>query len=346
MKVKRPTHAEAPAPIHLSGPDSKKPSIAVVHKYSLLLTQLKEEMGKALIGQEHIVDALLRALICDGHVLIEGVPGIAKTLAIKTLGKVSGCTVSRIQFTADLLPSDIIGVTTYTPQKGFETSKGPIFANFVIADEVNRTPPKTQSALIEAMQERQVTIGKESFPLPSPFFVMANQNPIENAGVYTLPEAQIDRFIFKLLMQYPHTEEELLIMEQNTTTSKFEDLVLKPIVTPKEIMAMQEVVKSIYFDDKIKRYVLAIVQKTRERNFMYGEFIEWGCSPRASIALFIAAKARAFMKGRNFVTPADVKDVAHDVLRHRLILSYRSRAEGVTPDMVISRILEKEVPAP
>src|SRR3989344_287488 len=219
---------------------------AQVKKIAQTIGAMKKEIGKVIFGQEQVVDALIRALICDGHVLLEGVPGIAKTLAIKALAQVSGCTSKRIQFTVDLLPTDIIGLTLYTPSKGFEVVKGPIFANFIIADEINRSPPKTQSALIEAMQEKQVSIGKNTFPLPLPFFVMANQNPIENEGVYNLPEAQIDRFLFKIIISYPNILDESRIMEENTTFKKFEDFKIKAIASPGIIKNMQELVHEAY----------------------------------------------------------------------------------------------------
>ena len=316
-----------------------------VKKIHEKILKIREEVAKAFFGQEKIVDSLVMALLCDGHVLIEGVPGIAKTLAIKSLAQVSGCSMKRIQFTVDLLPTDILGLTTYTPQKGFEVVKGPIFANFIIADEINRSPPKTQSALIEAMQEKQVTIGKNTFELPLPFFVMANQNPLENEGVYNLPEAQIDRFLFKVVMDYPDAENEKKIMQENVTFRKFEDFNLKPIATPKEIIDMQKLTHRIYIDDKVKNYILDIVKKTRNKDFEDGSYIELGGSPRASIYLFIASKARALLNGRNYVVPKDVDDIAHIVLRHRIILSYRARVEKVSTDKIIDEIL-KIVKAP
>jgi len=319
----------------------KKLSSREVKKCSKTLLKIKQEIGKVIVGQEEIIDGLLLAVLCNGHVLVEGVPGIAKTLAIRALGEVSGCETKRIQFTVDLLPTDIIGITTYNPKKGFEIVKGPIFANFIIADEVNRSPPKTQSALIEAMQENQVTIGKTSFKLPTPFFVMATENPLETSGVYILPEAQIDRFLFKLLMKYPKIEEEYKIMENNATLKKFEDFKLKAVTCPKEILKMQKLAKEIYLSKRIKDYILKIVEATRLKDFENGKFIEWGASPRASIGLFIASKARALMQGRNFVTPKDVKDVVFYILRHRIILSYRAGTEGVNSDKIIQDILNK-----
>ena len=320
--------------------DVKKPDINEIVKYSKTIFEMKKEIAKVISGQEKIVDSLIMALLCDGHVLLEGVPGIAKTLVVKTLAIVSGCSVKRIQFTVDLLPTDITGITTYTPGKGFEIVKGPIFANFIIADEINRSPSKTQSALIEAMQETQVTIGKETFKLPLPFFVMATQNPLEQSGVYTLPEAQIDRFLFKVIMGYPEYNEEGRIMVENITLKKFEDFGIEAVTSTEEIVKMQKLAKKVYLDEKIKKYILDIVKKTRIKDFKDGQYIEWGCSPRASIALYIASKARALMLGRNYVLPSDVRDVAHEVLRHRIILTYRARAEGVDSDKIIDEILE------
>lgn len=318
-----------------------KPGLSEIKNFSRVLSDIKKEIGTVLIGQGKIVDSLLMGILCNGHVLMEGVPGLAKTLAIKALAKVSGCESNRIQFTVDLLPTDIVGFTTYNPKKGFEIIKGPIFANFVIADEINRAPPKTQSALIEAMQEKQVTIGKTTFGLPLPFFVMATENPLETSGVYTLPEAQIDRFLFKILMKYPKIEEESLIMEKNATLKKFENFKIKAITSPSQIIKMQELTKKIYLNDKIKNYILKIVEMTRTKDFENGKYIDWGASPRATIGLFIASKARALIEGRNFVIPKDVKNCAHEILRHRIILTYRAGVEGINSDKIIDEILEK-----
>jgi MoxR-like ATPase len=304
------------------------------------LGKVKTEITKVFLGQEKVIDSLLRAILCNGNILLEGVPGIAKTLAIKALAQVSGCSSKRVQFTVDLLPSDIVGVTTYDPKKGFSVVKGPIFANFVIADEINRSPPKTQSALMEAMQERQVTIGKETFVLPKPFFVMASQNPIENAGVYSLPEAQLDRFLFKINFSYPDEKSEEEIMESNATFKRFEDFNLKEVLSPEKIIDLQKMVHQIYLDEKIRKYILAIVNKSRKKDFGHGDYIELGCSPRATIALYIAAKSQALLNGRNYVVPQDVKDVAHECLRHRLILSYRARADKIDSDKIIDEILK------
>ncbi len=305
------------------------------------ISKIRVEVSKAFVGQKEIVDRLIIALVCGGHVLIEGVPGIAKTLVVRSLSEVTGCSQGRIQFTVDLLPTDIVGITTYYPNKGFVTEKGPIFANFILADEINRSPPKTQSAMIEAMQEKQVTLGKSDFALPKPFFVMATQNPLEQSGVYSLPEAQIDRFLFKLIMTYPKRDEEKQIMEQNMTLKKFDDFSLKKVTNPQEIIEMQVLVNDIYIDEKVKDLILDIIELTRTKKFKYGEYLEWGASPRATIALFITSKARAMVNGREFVVPQDVKDSVHDVLRHRIILSYKAEILKITPDMVIDAILEK-----
>ena len=315
-------------------------SVDEIRKCAEDIKKIKKEIRKAVVGQDEIIDGLIMGLLCNSHVLLEGVPGIAKTLAIRALGAVSGCDVKRIQFTVDMLPTDIIGLTIYSPQKGFEVVKGPVFANFIIGDEINRAPPKTQSALIEAMQEKQVTIGKERFPLPEPFFVMATENPIENAGVYPLPEAQIDRFLFKLLMEYPEENEEREIMESNITLKKFEDFNLKPVINQKRILEMQESVKKVYLDDSVKSYILSIVRKTRDVQFGEEKNISYGSSPRASIGLFIASKARALIKGRDYVLPEDVQEFVYPVMRHRLILSYKAVIQKTSPDAIIREILD------
>jgi len=286
---------------------------------------------------------LLRALLCDGHVLLEGVPGIAKTLIIRALGEASGCSTKRIQFTIDLLPTDILGLTSYSKEKGFEFIKGPIFANFVIADEINRAPPKTQSALLEAMQERQATIGTKTYPLPSPFFVMANQNPIETAGVNPLPEAQVDRFLFKGYVGYPKTDEEQKIMKDNITLKKFEDFKLVPRTNSKEIIKMQDFVKKMYMSRDIERYIVKITRITREKlkEFPLLKYVEYGASPRAAIGMFIGSKAEALLQGSSYVTPQHVKKIAHDVLRHRIILNYEGQSENIKTDDIITEILSK-----
>lgn len=309
------------------------------------LKLVKKEISKAVVGQEVVVNSLIRALICNGHVLVEGVPGVAKTFVIKCLGTVSGCEVKRVQFTVDLLPTDITGQTIYRPGKGFELVKGPVFANFLIADEINRSPPKTQSALLEAMQEKQVTVGQETLNLPKPFFVMATQNPLEQAGVYTLPEAQVDRFIFKVIMGYPNKEQERTILRQNTDLNGFDKFQLKQIIHPKDILEMQELVKQVYISKEIEEYIIDIVNHTRDKKTKFAKFIEWGASPRASISLFTAARAEAFMNGRSFVVPQDIKRVSHDVLRHRILLNYEAEAENMNSDTIINGILN-EIPVP
>jgi len=312
------------------------------------IKKIKQEISRVVVGQHDVVDGLLRAILADGHVLVEGVPGIAKTLLVRALAVVTGCSFKRIQFTVDLLPTDITGITAYHEKKGFYIVKGPIFANYIIADEVNRAPPKTQSALLEAMQEKQTTIGKQTFPMMSPFFVMANNNPIEQSGVYPLPEAQIDRFLFKIKMGYPDEKQSKEIIEKNITLRKFEDYNLKSMIDPKKILKLQSFTRGIKHTDKIKDYICKIVSATRDSKkygLSLGKYIEWGASPRANIGLFIAAKADAVLKGNKFITPSHVKNIAHDVLRHRILLNYRGRAEGINTDDVVKEILAK-VPLP
>jgi len=314
-------------------------------KIRKIILDIEHEVSKMVVGQKEIIRGIIRGILCNGHVLVEGVPGVAKTLVIMTIGKVMGCEVNRIQFTVDLLPTDITGIQSYTPGKGFEVLKGPIFANFIIADEINRSPSKTQSALLEAMQEKKVTISKKTYDLPLPFFVMATQNPLENTGVYQLPEAQIDRFLFKLLIDYPTKEEEIHVLEQNMTTRSFDSYDLKPIANPKTIINLQREVKKVFTSDAIKKYIIDIVNVTRDKNFSYAKYISYGASPRAAIALFIASKAESLMQGRNFVTPEDIKTVIYPVLRHRIILNYQAEAEKVSGDDIINEIL-KQVKVP
>jgi len=329
--------------------DEHKPDISEVHKYQEVLSSIKKETAKIVVGQENVLNGLLRAILSNGHVLLEGIPGIAKTLIVKTLARVSGGKFSRVQFTADLLPSDITGIVSYRKEKDeFVVVKGPVFANYVIADEINRAPPKSQSSILEAMQERQVTIGNETYQLPRPFFVMATQNPIESSGVYPLPEAQIDRFLFKIKIYYPSMEEESIILKKNITLNRFEDYGLKQVSNPVEITKMQEFTKKIYLSPELEKYILRIIDSTRypERyKISLGRYIEWGCSPRGSIGLFIASKAEALIKGSNYVTPAHIKAVAYDVMRHRIILNYEGQAENVKTEDIIKEILQK-VPTP
>ncbi|MFP4567999.1 MAG: AAA family ATPase [Candidatus Woesearchaeota archaeon] len=312
--------------------------------YQQKLVQIRKEVSKIFVGQQNVVNGLIEALMCDGHVLLEGIPGVGKTLVIRTLAKITGCSFSRIQFTPDLLPTDILGITTYEEGKGFYTVKGPVFANFVLGDEINRSPPKVQSALLEAMQEKQVTIGKETFVLPYPFFVMATQNPLEQLGTYKLPEAQLDRFFFKLVMDYPTNEDELKILTTNITTSKFEDYDLDPILDSEQIIEIQKLVKYIKIDQKMAEYVIRLIDSTRhpeKYDLKIAKNIGTGASPRASIALFLAAKARALMNNKTQVTPEEIRGVAKNVLRHRIIINFEGQAEGITPEAVIDEIISK-----
>jgi MoxR-like ATPase len=317
---------------------NKKITIANVKD---VILEVETEVGKVVVGQKKIVHGILRAVICNGHVLVEGVPGVAKTLIVRSMARVLGCDMKRIQFTVDLLPTDITGIMSYTPNKGFEMIQGPIFTNFVLADEINRSPPKTQSALLEAMGERSVTIARKTYVLPSPFFVMATENPLEVSGVYSLPEAQVDRFLFKLLIGYPEHEDEKKVLNENITINDFEEYSLKGILSQGKILELQSLVKEIYTSEAIEEYIVSIVNETRKKDFEMSNYISYGASPRASIALHIAAKAEALMNGRNYVTPNDVRVVAYPVLRHRIILNYEAEAEKISTDKVIKTILSK-----
>ena len=318
-----------------------------IERQSSFVTNLTAGMDQIIVGQKHLVESLLIGLLSDGHVLLEGVPGLAKTLAIKTLASLIDAQYSRVQFTPDLLPADVIGTMVYSQKdEAFQVKKGPIFANFVLADEINRAPAKVQSALLEAMQERQVTIGKETFPLPEPFLVLATQNPIEQEGTYPLPEAQVDRFMLKVVIDYPKMEEEKLIIRQNINGDKFN---VKPILKAQEIIEARKVVRQVYLDEKIERYIVDIVFATRypEKYDLkeLKDMIGFGGSPRASINLALAARTYAFIKRRGYVIPEDVRAVAHDVLRHRIGLTYEAEASNLTSDEIISKILNKvEVP--
>ena len=318
-----------------------------IERQSAFVTNLTTGMDQIIVGQKHLVESLLIGLLSDGHVLLEGVPGLAKTLAIKTLASLIDAQYSRVQFTPDLLPADVIGTMVYSQKdESFQVKKGPIFANFVLADEINRAPAKVQSALLEAMQERQVTIGKQTFPLPKPFLVLATQNPIEQEGTYPLPEAQVDRFMLKVVIDYPKLEEEKLIIRQNINGEKFN---VKPILKADEILEARKVVRQVYLDEKIERYIVDIVFATRypEKYDLkeLKDMIGFGGSPRASINLALAARTYAFIKRRGYVIPEDVRAVAHDVLRHRIGLTYEAEASNMTSDEIISKILNKvEVP--
>ena len=318
-----------------------------IERQSAFITNLTAGMDQVIVGQKHLVESLLIGLLSDGHVLLEGVPGLAKTLAIKTLASLIDAKYSRIQFTPDLLPADVIGTMVYSQKdESFQVKKGPVFANFVLADEINRAPAKVQSALLEAMQERQVTIGKETFRLPEPFLVMATQNPIEQEGTYPLPEAQVDRFMLKVIIDYPKLEEEKLIIRQNINGEKAN---VRPILKAEEIIEARKVVRQVYLDEKIEKYIVDIVFATRypEKYDLKDlkEMIGFGGSPRASINLALAARSYAFIKRRGYVIPEDVRAVAHDVLRHRIGLTYEAEASNLTSDEIVSRILNKvEVP--
>ena len=318
-----------------------------IERQSAFVTNLVTGMNQVIVGQKHLIESLLIGLLSDGHVLLEGVPGLAKTKAIKTLSKLVDSKFSRIQFTPDLLPADVIGTMIYSQkEEAFQVEKGPVFANFVLADEINRAPAKVQSALLEAMQERQMTIGKHTFELPSPFLVLATQNPIEQEGTYPLPEAQVDRFMLKVIIDYPRLEEEKLIIRQQING---EEQNVRPVMTTQEIIEARRVVKQVYIDEKIEQYIADVVFSTRYPE-KYGlkeikDYIEIGGSPRASINLALAARAYAFIKRRGYVIPEDVRAVAHDVLRHRIGLTYEAEANNVTSDEIVNNVLNKvEVP--
>lgn len=317
----------------------------IIASKSDFVSLVKNGMDQRIVGQKHLIDSLLIALMCNGHILLEGVPGLAKTLAIKTLSELIEAKYNRIQFTPDLLPADVIGTMIYSVKKEqFEVKRGPIFANFVLADEINRAPAKVLSALLEAMQERQVTIGDSTFRLNSPFLVMATQNPIEQEGTYPLPEAQTDRFLLKVVIGYPNKEEEKMIIRQNI---KGELPPITPVIKPEEIMDLQKVAGQIYLDEKIENYIVDLVFATREPA-KYGlndlqTLISFGASPRASISLAKAARAYAFLRGRGYVIPEDVRSVCYDVMRHRIGLTYEAEANNIGADEVITNIIDKVV---
>ena len=318
-----------------------------IQQESAFIDLINLEMSKVIIGQKHMVERLMIGLLSNGHILLEGVPGLAKTLAITSLANVIEAKFSRIQFTPDLLPADLLGTLIYSQKKEeFHVRKGPIFANFILADEINRSPAKVQSALLEAMQERQVTIGNETFPLEEPFLVLATQNPIEQEGTYPLPEAQVDRFMLKVVISYPEKEEEKLILRQNTLSQK---ATTNTVIHPKDILRAREVTREVYLDEKIENYIIDIVFATRYpseyklKNFE--NLINYGASPRASINLALAAKAFAFIKRRGYVIPEDIRAVAHDVMRHRIGLTYEAEAENITSEDIINEVLNTvEVP--
>ncbi len=319
----------------------------MVKKESKFVDDLMHEMGKVIVGQQDMVERVMIGMLTGGHVLLEGVPGLAKTLTVNTLCKVISAKFQRVQFTPDLLPADLVGTVIYNQHSGsFSAKKGPIFANFILADEINRAPAKVQSALLEAMQERQVTIGEETFPLPTPFIVMATQNPIEQEGTYPLPEAQVDRFMLKIKVGYPTRDEERAIMDRMSHGIVPE---VQSVVTPTQILDARKVVDEVYMDEKIKDYIVDVIFATREPG-KYGlqdmsRFIEYGASPRASIALSSAAKAHAFLRHRGYVTPEDIKSIGPDILRHRVVVTYEAEAEELTSEDVVRKIFDTvEVP--
>jgi MoxR-like ATPase len=318
-----------------------------IEKESGFVRALQAEIAKVIVGQAYLVERLLIALLADGHVLVEGVPGLAKTLSVKTLAQAVHTHFQRIQFTPDLLPADLLGTLIYNPKTGeFTTKKGPLFSNIILADEINRAPAKVQSALLEAMQERQITLGGQTYKLEEPFLVMATQNPIEQEGTYPLPEAQVDRFMFKLKITYPRKSEEAEIMERMAGSKP---AAVQPVARPEDILKARELVRSIYIDEKVKNYIVNIVCATREPEAYKLKdlkgLIMYGASPRATIYLNIAARAYAFLKGRGYVTPDDVKAIGMDVLRHRVIVTYEAEAEEMTSEDIVKKVFEEiEVP--
>jgi len=311
------------------------------------IKKLREEIAQVIVGQQQLVDRLLVGLLANGHVLLEGVPGLAKTMSVRTLATAIHASFHRIQFTPDLLPADIVGTLIYSPQDGkYHATKGPVFANFVLADEINRAPAKVQSALLETMQERQVTLGGETMPLPSPFLVLATENPIDQEGTYPLPEAQVDRFMFKVLLDYPSFEEERKILDRMAFTSP--ETSVKPVIPLEEIQQTRKLVDQIHVDEKVRDYIVHLVFATRkpeQYKLDVKHFIQFGASPRATIYLTLAAKAWALLQGRTYVTPEDVKSIGPDVLRHRLILTYEAEAQSITTDDIIKKIFNA-VPVP
>jgi len=324
-----------------------KPLQEQVQETSAWISALRAEIGRVIVGQEQLVERLLVGLLANGHVLLEGVPGLAKTLSVRTLAAAVQASFRRIQFTPDLLPADLVGTLIYNPQDGkYHATRGPVFANFVLADEINRAPAKVQSALLEAMQERQVTLGGETMKLPAPFLVLATENPIDQEGTYPLPEAQVDRFMFKVLLDYPAFDEERKILDRMAFTSP--ETQVNPVVTLEEILATRKIVDQIHVDDKIREYIVKVVFATRkpeDHQLDLKNLIQFGASPRATINLTLAAKAWALLQGRAYVVPEDVKSIGPDVLRHRIILTYEAEAQAVTTDMIVRKVFNA-VPIP
>lgn len=316
------------------------PSIEQITQESNRFAGVKIEVSKVIVGQEDIINFIIIAILCNGHILLEGVPGIAKTTMIKSIARALNLLFNRIQFTPDLLPSDIIGTMVYNPKEGtFETKKGPIFANLILADEINRAPAKVQSALLEAMEEQQITIDSQTYPLDQPFLVFATQNPIEQEGTYQLPEAQLDRFMFKIHVGYPSKKDEREILRRNTAGP-----LIQPVISKEEIFEAQEAIKNMYVDDKIAEYIIAIIHATRSLGDIglqsLSQYVHYGVSPRATIAVYKASKAYAFLKKRNFVIPDDVKAVVLPILRHRIVLTYQAEADGITADDIIKEVIQ------
>jgi MoxR-like ATPase len=336
--------AQNPSPVRLpeESNDAFRALREVVQENSSWIKPLQQEMSRVIVGQKPLLDRLLIALLTNGHVLLEGVPGLAKTLSLKTLAGSVALNFKRLQFTPDMLPADIVGTMIYSPQDGeFRTKRGPIFSNLILADEINRAPAKVQSALLEAMQEHQVTIGENTYPLPNPFLVLATQNPLEHEGTYPLPEAQIDRFMMKVVIGYPNRIEERAILDAMATTEPSLDV--RPVVSSEQILKARHIVNSIHIDEKIRDYIVGLVLSTRPpiaASLNLNGYIQNGASPRATINLCLAARANAFLNGRHFVTPQDVKTIALDVLRHRVIVSYEAEAENVTAEDIIRKILD------
>ena len=320
---------------------------AEVQKAGAFVPPLLSEINKVIVGQKYLLERLMVGLLANGHILLEGVPGLAKTTSVKSLASCISAGFSRIQFTPDMLPADVIGTQIYNPQSGdFSTRKGPIFSHLILADEINRAPAKVQSALLEAMQERQVTIGSRSYPLDEPFLVLATQNPIEQEGTYPLPEAQVDRFMLKLKMDYPAKEEERQILDLMAKTTPLPEA--SPVISPDQILSARKVINEIYLDDKVKDYIVDLVYCTRQPEayqIEIAEYIQLGASPRATIALALAAKSYAFLRGRGYVTPQDVKSIGMDVLRHRVAITYEAEAEEKTSEIIIQKIFD-ELPVP
>jgi MoxR-like ATPase len=338
----KPVAIQETRPMPIESDAAMRAARETVVQNSAWVEPLRQEMARIIVGQHHLLDRLLVALLTNGHVLLEGVPGLAKTLALKTLAAGIAVRFKRLQFTPDMLPADIVGTMIYSPQDGaFRTKHGPIFSNLILADEINRAPAKVQSALLEAMQERQVTIGDETYPLPNPFLVLATQNPLEQEGTYPLPEAQIDRFMMKVMVTYPNRAEERAILDAMATSEPLPSV--RPVVTAQQILNARHVVNSMYVDDKIRNYIVDLVLATRPpiaTSLNLNGYIQTGASPRATINLTLAARATAFLNGRHYVTPQDVKTVALDVLRHRVSVTYEAEAENITSEDVIHKILD------